>query len=186
MTAETSIVSGLAGRYATALFDLARDGKQIDGVLTALEQLGAMIAGSADLARMIRSPVLARDEQEKAIAAVLAKAKITGIAANFVGVAARNRRLFLLPAVIAQFRALVSAHKGEVAAEVTSAKALTAAQQEALRAKLAKVVGRDVRLAAKVDPAILGGLVVRVGSRMVDSSLKTKLNNLRNAMKEVA
>lgn len=186
MTAETSIVSGLAGRYATALFELARDQKQIDAVLGGLEQLDAMISGSPDFARMIRSPVLARHEQEKAVAAVLAKAAITGLTANFVGITARNRRLFLLPAMIAQFRVLVSAHKGEVAAEVTAAKPLSAAQLTALRASLAKVVGRDVRLTAKVDPAILGGLVVRVGSRMVDSSLKTKLNNLRSAMKEVA
>jgi len=151
-----------------------------------LDQIDRLLNASPDLARMIKSPVLARDEQAKAMKAVLDKAKIGGLAANFVGIAAANRRLFLIPAVIQQFRHLVSAHKGEVSAEVVSAKALTAPQLDGIRARLAKVVGREVRLSTRVDPNILGGLVIRVGSRMVDSSLRTKLNNLRNAMKEVA
>ncbi len=186
MTAESSLVSGLAGRYATALFDLAKGEKQIDQTMAQLDQMAALIDGNPDLARMIRSPVIARDEQAKAFAAVLTKAAIGGFAAKFAGLVARNRRLFLLPEMIRGFRVLVSHHKGEVAGEVTSAKALAPAQVDAIRKSLAKVAGREVRLSTKVDPAILGGLVVRLGSTMVDSSLRTKLSNLQNAMKEVA
>lgn len=179
-------MSGLAGRYATALFDLAKGEKQIDQTLAQLDQISALIDSSPDLARLIRSPVIAREEQGRAVAAVLAKAGIGGLAAKFAGLTTRNRRLFLLPSMIAAFRVLVSHHKGEVAGEVTSAKALSPAQVDAVRKSLAKVAGREVRLSTKVDPAILGGLVVRLGSTMVDSSLRTKLSNLQNAMKEVA
>ena len=186
MTAESTIVSGLAGRYATALFDLAREQKQTDAVMASLDQLAALIAQSPDLARLIKSPVIDRQQQAKAMAAVLDRAGIKGIAANFVGLVARNRRLFLLPEMIRQIRILLSQHKGEVPAEVTSAMPLSAEQVEQVRARLAKVVGREVRLGTKVDAKILGGLVVRVGSRMVDSSLRTKLFNLQNAMKENA
>lgn len=186
MTAASSLVSGLAGRYATALFDLAAGEKQIDQTMAALDQVAAMIDSSPDLARLIKSPVVARDEQAKALAAVLARAQIGGLAAKLVGLTARNRRLFQLPEIIRGFRVLVSHHKGEVAAEVTSAKPLAAAQVDAVRSSLAKVAGREVRLSTKVDPAILGGLIVRLGSTMVDSSLRTKLFNLQNAMKEVA
>ncbi len=185
MTAESSLVSGLAGRYATALFDLAQADKQIDAVAGSLDQIGALVENNADLGRMIRSPVIARVDQNKAMAAVLARAGISGLAAKFVGTITENRRLFLLPDMIRAYRVLVSQHKGEVAGEVISAKPLGAAQVDALRQRLAKVAGRDVRLSTRVDPAILGGLVVRLGSRMVDSSLRTKLFNLQNAMKEV-
>lgn len=185
MTAESSLVSGLAGRYATALFDLALADKQTDATAAALDQVGALIDSSADLSRMIRSPVIARAEQSKAMMALLAKAGIGGLAAKFVGLITANRRLFLLPDMIRGFRVLLSQHKGEVAGEVISAKPLAPAQVDALRQRLAKVAGRDVRLSTRVDPAILGGLVVRLGSRMVDSSLRTKLFNLQNAMKEV-
>ena len=186
MTAETTIVSGLAGRYATALFDLAREQKQADAVMASLEQLAALIEQSPDLARLIRSPVINRDDQGKAIAAILERGGMKGIAANFILLVTKNRRLFLLPEMIRQLRILLSQHKGEVPAEVTSAVPLAAAQVEQVRFRLAKVVGREVRLGTKVDPKILGGLVVRVGSRMVDSSLRTKLFNLQNAMKENA
>jgi len=186
LTADSSLVSGLAGRYAAALFDLAQGEKQTDAVASALDRVAALVHQSPDLARLIRSPVIDRDEQGKAIAAVLARAGIKGLAAKFVGLVTQNRRLFLLPQMIRAFRVLVSHHKGEVAAEVTSAKELGAAQVDAVRKALAKVAGREVRLSTRVDPSILGGLIVRLGSRMVDSSLRTKLFNLQNAMKEVA
>ncbi|MDA0654079.1 MAG: F0F1 ATP synthase subunit delta [Proteobacteria bacterium] len=186
MTAEASIVSGLAGRYAVALFDLALQRGEGDAVQADLEQIAEMMAMSADLSRLVHSPQIGPADQGRALAAVLAKAGITGIAANFVGVVTGNRRLFLLPQMIRQYRALLSQHKGEVDAEVTSATELNDSQIAALKAQLAKAVGRDVRLSARVDPEVLGGLVVRVGSRMIDSSLRTKLNNLQHTLKEVA
>jgi len=186
LTAETTIVSGLAGRYATALFDLALEQKQADAVMASLEQLASLIEQSPDLTRLIKSPIINRDEQGKAMAALLERVGLKGVAGNFVLLVTKNRRLFLLPEMIRQFRVLLSQHKGEVPAEVTSALPLSAAQVDQVRARLAKVVGREVRLGTRVDPKILGGLVVRVGSRMVDSSLRTKLFNLQNAMKENA
>jgi F-type H+-transporting ATPase subunit delta len=185
LTADSSLVSGLAGRYVTALFDLAQAERQADATAAALDQVAALIDNNADLGRLIRSPVVAREDQAKAMAAVLAKAGIGGLAAKFVGLVTENRRLFLLPQMIRAFRVLLSQHRGEVAGEVVSAKALGQGQVEALRERLKKVAGADVRLSTRVDPAILGGLVVRLGSRMVDSSLRTKLFNLQNAMKEV-
>jgi F-type H+-transporting ATPase subunit delta len=186
LTAEASIVSGLAGRYAVALFDLAKQQNAVDAVMADLDQIAAMIDESADFARLIRSPLVSRADQAKALAAVLAGAKIGGLAANFAGVVAENRRLFLLPQMIRQFRTLLSQHRGEVDAEVTSATELSESQIVALRAKLSAAVGREVRLTANVDPQVLGGLVVRVGSRRIDSSLRTQLANLQHALKEVA
>lgn len=185
MSAEHSIVSGVAGRYATALFDLAREAKAVDKVASELESLGAMIEGSADFRRLVRSPAFTASQQAGALAAILKKAKIGGVTANFVQVVARNRRLFALPDMIRDFARLVAEHKGEVSADVTSAHALTAAQQKSLAAALKSSLGKNVKLSATVDPALLGGLVVRVGSRMIDTSLRTKLNSLRLAMKEV-
>ena len=186
MTAEASVVSGLAGRYAAALFDLARGQDAIDAVMTDLEAVETLIAESSDFARVIRSPLVSRREQGAAVAAVLEAAGVKGLAANFAGVAAANRRLFLLPEMIRQFRSLRSQHRGEVNAEVTSAVPLSDAQTSQVRERLAKATGRDVLLEAKVDSGLLGGLVVRVGSRMIDSSLRTKLANLKHVLKEVA
>ena len=181
------VVSGLAGRYATALFQLAREERgSVDAVAADLDRVAEMIDGSADLARVVQSPLRSREEHRRVLDAVLAKAGIEGIVANFVGVAAGQRRLFLLPQMIRQYRALAAQARGEVEVEVTSARPLGERQADALRDRLAPSVGRSVCLSMRVDPAVLGGLVVRVGSRMIDSSLRTKLDRLRLALKEVA
>jgi F-type H+-transporting ATPase subunit delta len=186
LAAADSIVSGLAGRYATALFDLARERNALDDVAADLDRIAAMIDESEDLARFIRSPLRSRQEQQRAMAAVLSKAGIGEAVRNFVSVAAANRRLAMLPHMIHRYRELLARHRGELEAEVTSARPLTDSQMGALRRRLAGSVGREVRLVSRVDPGVLGGLVVRVGSRMIDSSLRTKLNRLRSALKEVA
>ena len=186
MAGEQSIVSGMAGRYATALFELALEGNALDAVAADLRQFDAMVAESADLRRLVRSPVFTADEQFKALAALLDKAGITGVAANFLKVVASNRRLFAAPDMIRGFRKLVARHKGEVAAEVTIAETPSAAHLAAIKAALKAVTRKDVQVEVKVDPTIIGGLIVKVGSRMVDSSLRTKLNSLKVAMKEVS
>lgn len=184
MADENPNVSGVAGRYATALFELARDEKSVDSVKADLDKFEAMIAESADLARLVRSPVFAADVQTRALSAVLEKAGIGGIAAKFLKVLTANRRLFAVRDVIRAFRTLVAHFKGEVSADVTVAEPLNDKNLEALKGALKNVTGKDVDLNIKVDPAIIGGLVVKLGSRMVDSSLRTKLNSIKNAMKE--
>ena len=176
---EKSIVSGVSGRYATALFELSQDSGQLDAVEADLSRFTAMLAESEDLTRLVRSPVFAADDQVKAVTAILQAAGIGGLVANFIKVAAGNRRLF------ADFRRLAAAHRGETAAEVTSAEPLSAAAEAALKDALKAKLGKDVTLSSKVDPSLIGGLVVKVGSRMVDTSLRTKLNSLKIAMKEV-
>lgn len=185
MNAEGSIVSGVAGRYATALFELARESDAVDRVADELSAMDEMIAASPDLARLVRSPAFSAGQQVRALDAILDRAGIGGIAANFVRLVARNRRLFVLPDMIAAYARLVAAHKGEVTAEVTSAHALADPHRDALVEALKESLGKEVRLDARVDPALIGGLVVRVGSRMIDTSLRTRLNSLRFAMKEV-
>lgn len=185
MSAEDTIVSGVAGRYATALFELAEEAGAIDQVAGELDQVGKLIDESEDLTRLVRSPVFSADEQVRAMGAILDKAGISGIAENFVKLVARNRRLFALPGMIGGFRKLVAQHRGEVSAEVSSAHELSGDEVKALSAALKASLGKDVQLNQKVDPALLGGLVVRVGSRMIDTSLRTKLNSLKIAMKEV-
>jgi F-type H+-transporting ATPase subunit delta len=182
---QDPIVAGMAGRYATALFELALEQKAIDAVKADLERFDAMLVGSADLDRLVRSPVFSSEEQLKAIGAVLDKSSISGIAANFIKLVARNRRLFAIRQMIRAFRHLVARHRGEVAADVTVAEPLSAAHRGALEQALKAVTGgKDIELDVKVDPAIIGGLVVKLGSRMVDSSLRTKLNAIKFAMKE--
>lgn len=181
---ENPNVSGVAGRYATALFELARDEKSVDTVKADLDRFEAMMADSPDLARLVRSPVFAADAQTRALSAVLEKAGIGGIAAKFLKVLTANRRLFAVRDVIRGFRALVARFKGEVSADVTVAEPLNDKNLEALKGALKNVTGKDVDLNIKVDPAIIGGLIVKLGSRMVDSSLRTKLNSIKNAMKE--
>ncbi len=174
----------MAGRYATALFDLARETNALDAVKADLDRFNALVAESADLNRLVRSPVFSADEQLQALSAVLEKAGIGGLAAKFLKLATANRRLFSVRDMIRAYRGLVAAHKGEVTAEVTVAEDLKGDHLDALRAALKSVSGKDVDLDVKVDPAILGGLVVKLGSRMVDTSLRTKLNAIRHAMKE--
>jgi F-type H+-transporting ATPase subunit delta len=181
---ENPNVSGVAGRYATALFELARDEKSVDSVKADLDKFEAMMAESPDLARLVRSPVFAADAQTRALSAVLEKAGIDGVAAKFLKVLTANRRLFAVRDVIRGFRALVARFKGEVSADVTVAEPLNDKNLEALKGALKNVTGKDVDLNIKVDPAIIGGLIVKLGSRMVDSSLRTKLNSIKNAMKE--
>ena len=184
MATEDPSVSGVSGRYATALFELARDENSIDAVLADLDQFDRLLAESDDLKRLVRSPVFSADTQLKALSAVLEKAEISGVSAKFLKVLTANRRLFAVTDVIRAFRALVAKFKGEATAEVTVAEALSDANLEALKAALKSVSGKDVTLNVKVDPSIIGGLVVKLGSRMVDSSLRTKLNSIKNAMKE--
>ncbi|MBV6489150.1 MAG: F0F1 ATP synthase subunit delta [Pseudorhodoplanes sp.] len=184
MAGEASIVSGVAGRYATALFELALEEKKLDAVRADLDRFDQLVADSADLQRLVRSPVFSADEQGKALAAILKKAGIGGLAGNFLNVIAANRRLFTVQDVIKSFRTLVARHKGEVTAEVTVAEKLAGAHLDALKAALKSVTGKDVNLNVRIDPAIIGGLVVKLGSRMVDSSLRTKLNSIKYAMKE--
>ncbi len=184
MAAEDPSVSGVSGRYATALFELARDEKSVDAVMVDLGRFEAMLAESADLKRLVRSPVFSADTQSRALAAILEKAEIMGISANFLKVLTANRRLFTVTDVIRAFRALVAKFKGEATADVTVAEALSETNLDALKVALKSVTGKDVALNVKVDPSIIGGLVVKLGSRMVDSSLRTKLNSIKHAMKE--
>ncbi len=184
MAAEDPSVSGVSGRYATALFELARDQKSVDAVKADLDKFTAMLADSPDLLRLVRSPVFTADAQAKALSAVLTKAGISGISANFLKVLTANRRLFAVADVIRAFRALVAKFKGEATAEVTVAEKLSDTNLDALKAALKSVSGKDVDLNVKIDPSIIGGLVVKLGSRMVDSSLRTKLNSIKHAMKE--
>ena len=186
MAAETSIVSGIAGRYATALFELTVEAKALDAVAADLDRLKAMIAESADLRRLVKSPIFGRDEQRRAIDAVVERAGLSAVVRRFVGVVARNRRLFVLEDMIRDFRALLARHRGETLARVVSASPLQPNQLAALKAALRDGMGREVNVEAAVDPGLLGGLVLKVGSRMIDSSVRTKLQNLKVAMKGVA
>jgi len=182
---EDPITSGMAGRYATALFELARDEKVVDAVKNELDQFDALVNDSADLNRLVRSPVFGSDEQLKALSAILARAGITGLTANFLRVITANRRLFAVRDMIRAYRALVARHKGEVTAQITVAEKLSDKNLDALKSALKSVTGgKDIDLDVKIDPAIIGGLIVKVGSRMVDSSLRTKLNSIKFAMKE--
>jgi F-type H+-transporting ATPase subunit delta len=177
--------SGLAGRYANAIFELALENDAVDQVAQDLSDLSAMLSESEDLTKLVLSPVIAREEQGRAMTAVMDAAKISDLTKRFISVVAQNRRLFELEGMINAFQALLAKHKGEVSAEVTSAKALTQKQVDSLTASLKEAIGSDVAVEQKVDPAVLGGLVVKVGSRMVDSTLRTKLQHLQLAMKGV-
>ncbi len=185
MPAETSIVTGIAGRYATALFDLAREAGQLDAVEADLDRIAAMMTMSADLVRLVRSPVISREEQSRALAAVLDRAGVGDLVKKFIGVVAENRRLFALRDMIRDFERLLAKHRGELAAQVVSAAPLSDAQAAELEATLAEGLGQKVKMEAVVDESLIGGLVVRIGSRMIDSSLRTKLQKLKFAMKEV-
>lgn len=182
MASETQ---GLAARYALALYELADEGKVLDDVAADLTALRQLLTESADFTRLIRSPVLTRDEQGKGILAVAGKAGAHALTSKFLGVLAANRRLFALPRMIDAFLAELARRRGEVAAEVTSAVPLSEAEVEAVNEALRKVVGQKVSVALAVDPSLIGGLIVRVGSRMIDSSLRTKLQRLQLAMKGI-
>lgn len=185
MADSESIPSGVTARYASALFELALSEKKTTAVEKDLKRFDDLLRGSDDLKRLVASPVFSSDDQLKAVDAILSKAKITGLVGNFVRVVAKNRRLFAMQDMLSAFRALVAEHKGEATAKVTVAKALTAAQTKDLKAALKSVVGKEVAIDAAVDPSILGGLIVKVGSRQIDTSLKTRLSSLKLALKEV-
>lgn len=183
---EENIVTGMAGRYASALFDLAQEHKAIDSVAADLKTFDSLIAESADLQRLVRSPAFTAEEQTRALAAVLDKAGVTALAANFLKLVAAKRRLFAVRDMIGDYAKLVDAAKGVKRAEVVVAEPLGDSHLAALKEALRQVSGgQSVELSVKVDPSIIGGLVVRLGSRMVDGSLRTKLNSIRNRMKEV-
>ncbi|WP_377294256.1 F0F1 ATP synthase subunit delta [Rhizobium sp. SG2393] len=184
--ADTSqLVSGVAERYASSLFDLALEAGAVDAVAQDLGKFEALISESGDFKRLVESPVFSADDQFKAISAIVSSAGASPLVGNFLKVVARNRRLFALPAVIRGFRAIAARHRGEVTAEVTSAHALSGEQENELKATLKSVTGKDVAVNVTVDPSILGGLIVKVGSRQIDTSLRTKLSSLKLALKEV-
>lgn len=177
-------VSGVGGRYASALFDLAREENSLDSVESDLNDLSAMLGTSEDLNRLIRSPALSRDDKQKAIQAIGGKAEFSTITTNFLGLVARNGRLHALTDMVSDFRALLRDHRGELTAQVTSALKLNDKQLDDLKDQLKAAMGRDVQVDLDIDPELIGGLIVKVGSRMIDSSLRTKLDNLHLAMKE--
>ena len=182
---ETSggIRASLAGRYASALFDLARDQRQIDSVGRSLDALGQTLVDSKDFSELVSSPLVSRDEAGKAFAAIAPQIGLDPITANFLGVLARNGRKGEIRNVIRAFRRLAAEHRGEVTADVTTARPLNDNQVAALKAQLRARAGRDVSIDASVDPSILGGIVVKLGSQQIDASIRTKLNRLASAMK---
>jgi F-type H+-transporting ATPase subunit delta len=174
----------MAGRYANALFELALEQDAVDTTKVNLDRFDALVAEVADLARLLRSPVISADDQARALSAVLDGAGIDGLAANFLKLVATNRRLFAALDMVQAYRALVARHRGEVTAEVTMADRPSEAQLAAIKDALTAVTKKDVQVKVHIDPSIIGGLVVKLGSRMVDSSLRTKLNAIKLAMKE--
>ena len=183
MASEATGVSGLAERYAAALFELADERRMLDEVASDLRQLRAMLAASQDLARLVRSPILTRGEQGKAIAALVERAGFTPLVRDFLAVVAKNRRLFAAPAMIEAYLRNLAERRGEVTAEITAALPLSEGQLGLLSEQLRRSVGRRVSLEVKVDPGLIGGLVVKLGSRMIDGSIKSKLQRLQLAMK---
>ena len=181
----SDLISGVAERYASSLFDLALESGSVESVQADLDRFQGLINESADLKRLIVSPVFSSDDQFKAISAIVAKAGLSGLVANFLKVVARNRRLFAVPGIVRAAMSRKARNRGEVAAEVTSAHALNDQQQAELKAALKGVTGKDVTVNVTVDPSILGGLIVKVGSRQIDTSLRTKLSSLKLALKEV-
>ena len=186
LASETTGVSGLAERYAAALFDLADERRMLDEVATDLRQLRAMLQASGEFLRLIRSPVLSRDQQAKAVAVVAERAGLSQLVRDFLAVVARNRRLFAVPAMIESFLAKLAARRGEVTAEVTAAHQLSEAQLGTLNEQLRRSIGARVLVDVRIDPSLIGGLVVKVGSRMIDGSIKSKLRRLQLAMKSIA
>ncbi len=179
------MMAGVAGRYASALLETASEQGQLAAIEADIDTLQGALAESDDLRRMVRSPVFSADDQSKALDALLGRMGVNPLTLNFFKVLARNRRLFAAEDIIRAFKALAAEARGEVQAEVASAVALGDSQLNALKEQLKSSVGKDVQLEATVDPSLLGGLVVKIGSRMIDSSLKTKLATLNTRMKEV-
>lgn len=185
MSEPASISSGIASRYATAVFEIAKDDKKLKQLEADVDALDGALTASEDLRALVASPVYTRDEMGKAISAVAKQMKLTPTMANTLSLMATKRRLFVLPSLLASLRARLADEKGEVTADVTTAKALTKAQAENLAKTLKAQVGKDVKINATVDESLIGGLIVKVGSKMIDTSIKSKLNALQNTMKEV-
>jgi F-type H+-transporting ATPase subunit delta len=186
LASETTGVSGLAERYAAALFELADERRTLDEAAADLRQLRGMLASSGDFLRLIRSPVLSRGEQAKAIGVLAERAEMSPLVRDFLAVIARNRRLFAIPAIIEAFLHKLAARRGEVNAQVTTARPLSETQLATLNEQLRRSIGSRVSVDVRVDPELIGGMIVRVGSRMVDASVKSKLQRLQLAMKSVA
>ncbi|HKK98202.1 MAG TPA: F0F1 ATP synthase subunit delta [Marivita sp.] len=182
---SASISSGIADRYAMAVFDLAKEGNELDKLESNLDDLSDALAVSPDLTDLIQSPIYSRDAQSSAISAVAAKMGLTKTLQNVLALMASKRRLFVLPHMVTRLRELIAEEKGEVTADVQSAVKLTDAQAKKLAETLKTQVGKDVKINATVDESLIGGLVVKVGSKMIDTSIRSKLNSLQNAMKEV-
>jgi len=176
---------GIASRYAKAVFDLAKEEKSVPKVEADLEALSAVLKDSADFNALINSPVYSREQQSAAVAAISKKMGLTGMMTNVLGLMASKRRLFVLPQLVAALREAIAADKGEVTAEVTSAKALTKGQSDKLAKTLAARFGKDVKINAAVDETLIGGLIVKIGSKMIDTTIRSRLSSLQNAMKEV-
>ncbi len=185
MATNDPILASVAGRYASALFELAKEQGKLAEVETELAAFQRLLDESEDLRRVVRSPVISSQDQLKAISALAAKIELGEMSLNFLRVVSANRRLFTLADILKAFRGILARHHGEVSADITSAFALSEAQVTQLADTLRIEVGKDVQINTRVDPTLLGGLVVKIGSRMIDSSLKTKLNNLKTRMKEV-
>jgi F-type H+-transporting ATPase subunit delta len=183
---DDTIVEGVAGRYASALFELANGSSKLSDVEKDLVTFQGLLDESSDLVRLVRSPVIAADDQARAITVIVDKAGIGGLAANFLKLVSSNRRLFVIQDIIKAYRTLAAKARGEIAAEVTSAVPLSDEQVAALKETLKASMGKDVTLQSRVDPSLLGGLIVKVGSRMIDSSLKTKLQNIKVALSEAS
>ncbi len=185
MSEPASISTGIAGRYAAAMFELARDEGTMPGLEADVDMLDAALKDSADLRRLIASPLYSRRESGRAMDAVAAATGLSQSFRNLIGLMAQNRRLFVLPQLLTRLRAMIAEAKGEVTAEVASAKALTKAQAERLAKALSASAGKDVRIVATVDESLVGGLVVKIGSKMIDTSIRSRLMALQNTMKEV-
>lgn len=185
MSEPASISTGIAGRYATAVFDLAREGGQVAAIEADVNALDGALKDSADLRDLISSPIYSRAEQAQAIATIGQRMALTQVMQNVLALMAQNRRLFVLPQLVAGLRARIADEKGEVTAEVTSATALTPAQTDRLAQTLSANVGKTVKITETVDESLIGGLVVKVGSKMIDTSIRSKLAALQNTMKEV-
>jgi len=182
---SASLTSGISGRYATALFELARESRVLPKLEEDLDALQAALAGSEDLRDLISSPIYSRAEQSAAILAIARKMGLSDVLSNTLGLMASKRRLFVLADMIASVKALIADARGEVTAEVSAARPLSAAQTEALSEALRKAAGKDVKIETTVDESLIGGLVVKLGSRMIDASIRAKLSKLQNVMKEV-
>lgn len=185
MPADPTLVSGLSGRYALALYELGEEAQSLDRLEADLKAVRAMTGESADLRRLMTSPLLSRSDQEQALTALARKAELSDLAVNFLGTVARNRRLNVLDRIIDAFFTLLAAGRGQITARVTSAQALSDPQRDKLKSVLQGALKRDISLDEAVAPELIGGLVVRIGSRQIDASLKTKLDQIEQAMKGI-